>query len=330
MRIALVAGTDVGGAEERRALAAALRDAGHQVTEHVMDAGRDVRAAVPGFAAGLRSLWSQERPDAVHAFGWAGGLAALAAARDGGLPVVTAFGSLTVTERRHGLAPQLERARLERAIGAASRAVIAASSQEADDLVRMGVSRRRVHAIPAGVDTSVFTPDGPASPEARGAEKAKPRVITAPGASDEQSAVLARALAAVPGAELIACPPSASGGGELAALLRSADVFVDVPAYSPRGTWCLRAMACGVPTIASATGAHADMVIDGITGLLVPPGRPDLLAARIRHLLTHPVLRQACGAAAADRAQSRYSRDRVTTETLAVYQAAAQAQPFAA
>src|SRR5882724_13056439 len=87
MRIALVAGTDVGDAEERRALAAALRDAGHQVTEHVMDAGRDVRAAVPGFAAGLRSLWSQERPDAVHAFGWAGGLAALAAARDGGLPV---------------------------------------------------------------------------------------------------------------------------------------------------------------------------------------------------------------------------------------------------
>ena len=73
------------------------------------------------------------------------------------------------------------------------------------------------------------------------------------------------------------------------------------------------------------------MVIEGTTGMLVPPGRPDLLAARIRHLLAHPILRQACGVAATDRAQSRYCRDQVTAETLAVYEAAAQAhQPLAA
>ena len=129
MRIALVAGTDAADADEQRGLGAALRDAGQQVSEHVMDAGRDddVRAALPGFTETLRSLWSQERPDIVHAFGWAGGLAAVAAARDAGLPIVTAFGSLVATERRHGLVPQLERARVERAIGASSRAVIAAS-----------------------------------------------------------------------------------------------------------------------------------------------------------------------------------------------------------
>ena len=330
MRIALVTSTDVADAEDQRDLAAALRAAGQQVTEHVMDPGpdADVRAAVPGFAESLRSAWSRERPDAVHASGWAGGLAALAAARDAGLPVVTAFGSLAATERRHGLVPQLERTRLERAIGAASRAVIAASFEEAGDLVRMGVSRRRVHVIPAGVDTSVFTMDGPASPEPRRAEKAKPRIVTAPDIDDEQAVTLARAVAAVPGAELIACPSGASRGGELAALLRSADVFVHVPAHSPRGTGCLRAMACGVPVVASAVGAHVDMVVDGTTGLLVPPGRPELLAARIRHLLGHPMLRQACGVAAADRAQSRYSWDRVTTETLAVYEAV-QAQPIA-
>src|SRR5579859_6693707 len=138
MRIALVTGTDVADAEGQRDLATALRTAGQQVTEHVMDAGQgaDVRAAVPGFAGSLRSLWSRERPDVVHAFGWDGGLAALAAARDAGLPVVTAFGSLAMSERRHGLVPQLERTRLERAIGAASQAVIAASSEEAGDLMR--------------------------------------------------------------------------------------------------------------------------------------------------------------------------------------------------
>ena len=94
----------------------------------------------------------------VHAFGWTGALAALAAAREAGLPVVTAFGSLAVTERRHGPGPaQMDRARLERAIGAASSAVIAASSEEAGDLVRMGVSRQLVHVIPTGVDPSVHT-----------------------------------------------------------------------------------------------------------------------------------------------------------------------------
>jgi glycosyltransferase involved in cell wall biosynthesis len=333
MRIALVASTDVADVEEQRGLAAALRDSGQRVSGHVMDAvqGADVRAAVPGLAGSLRSAWSRQRPDVVHAFGWAGGLAALAAARDAGLPVVTAFGSLAMTERRHGPGPlQLERARLERAIGAASRAVIAASSEEAGDLVRMGVSRRRVHVIPVGVDTSVFTPEGPGAPHARGAEKAKPRIVTAADIDDEQSATLARAVAAVPGAQLIACPGSASRGGELAALLRSADVFVHVPAYSPRGTECLQAMACGVPVIVSAAGAHADIVIEGTTGMLVPAGRPDLLAGRIRQLLGHPVLRKACGVAAADRAQSRYSRDRVTAETLAIYEAAAPARPLAA
>lgn len=337
MRIALVTGTDAADAEEQRGLAAALRDAGQQVSKHAMDAAQvaDVRAAMPGFARSLRSAWSRQRPDVVHAFGWAGGLAALAAARDAGLPVVTAFGSLAVTERRHGPGPlQPERARLEHAIGAASRAVIAVSSEEAGDLVRMGVSRPRVHVIPVGVDTSVFTPEGPASPHARGAERgaerAKPRVVTAANIDDEQSVLLARAVSAVPGAQLIACPGSTSRGRELATLLRSADVFVHVPAYSPRGTECLQAMACGVPVVVSAAGAHVDMVIEGTTGMLVPAGRPDLLASRIRQLLNHRVLRKACGVAAADRAQSRYSRDRITAETLAVYEAAAHAQPLAA
>ncbi len=184
--------------------------------------------------------------------------------------------------------------------------------------------------IPAGVDASVFSPEGPVSPQARGAEKSKPRIVTAAGIDDEQAVILARAVALVPGAELIACPPGACDDHELAALLRSADVFVHVPAHSPRGTECLRAMACGVPVIASATGAHADMVVEGTTGMLVPSVRPDQLAARIRHLLAHPILRQACGVAGADRAQSRYSWDRVAAETLAVYETVAEALPIAA
>lgn len=332
MRIALVAGNDGADAQEQADLAAALREAGEQVTEHVMIAGPDagVRDVAPDFTAELRSLWSGEGPDVVHAFGWAGGMAALAAARDTGVPVVTSFGSLAVTERRHGPGPvHSERARLERAIGASSRAVIAASSEEAGDLVRMGVCRGRVHTVPIGVDTAVFTPDGPVSPEAHGAEDAKPRVIAAAGVDDDQAVTLARAVALVPGAELITCPAGARGA-ELATVLRSADVFVYIPAHAPRGTRCLQAMACGVPVIASCVGAHVDMIVDGTTGLLVAPGRPELLGAQIRHLLGHPLQRQAYGMAAADRARSRYSRERVAGEILAVLEEAAETDSLAA
>ena len=61
----------------------------------------------------------------------------------------------------------------------------------------------------------------------------------------------------------------------------------------------------------------------------MPDGCPGL-AARIRHLLGHPMLRQACGVAAVDRARSRYAWSRVAAETLAVYEEAAGVQLAAA
>ena len=59
--------------------------------------------------------------------------------------------------------------------------------------------------------------------------------------------------------------------------------------------------------------------MEGTTGILIPPGRPALLAQRIRQLLAHPMLIEAYGVAAADRAKSRYSWDRIAGETLSVY-----------
>ena len=328
MKIALVETLFPATADDSRGLARALTDDGHQVTAHSPAAGHDPGAAVPRIAASLGAQWARTRPDVVHATGWAAGLAALAAARELDIPVVQSFGSLAITERRHGLVPRLERGRLERAIGLAAGAVIAWSGEEAADLVRLGVSRRLITVIPRGVDLDTFTPEGTAARRtARAADK--PRIVALGGAGsgpgcaadDEHAAILARAVAAVPGAELVSgpggCQPQALR--RLAQLLRSADVFVHAPWHEPTGTGCLRAMACGVPVVASAVGAHSDIVVEGTTGFLVPPGRPDLMAARIRHLLGHSMPRQALSVAAVDRARSRYSWDRVAHETLAVY-----------
>ena len=60
----------------------------------------DLLERVPAFSGPLRSLWQNDRPDVVYALRWTSGLAALAAARDLGVPIVQEFRSLGVTERR--------------------------------------------------------------------------------------------------------------------------------------------------------------------------------------------------------------------------------------
>lgn len=107
---------------------------------------------------------------------------------------------------------------------------------------------------------------------------------------------------------------------ELAALLRSADLLVSAARYEPNAITAIRAMACGVPVVAPAIGVYKDAVIDGTTGILVPPGRPELLARRLRDLLASPMRRAAFGIAAADRAKSRYPWERVATESVTAYE----------
>ena len=312
----------------------------------------DLLAGVPAFSRPLHERWIQDRPDVVHALRWTSGLAALAAARDLRIPVVQSFDSLGVAERRHHVLPRdagTERIRLEPAIGRSASAVLAGSSDEESDLTRLGVPRRSIRVVPCGVDTDEFTPEGPVAERAT-----RPRLVTVADLSEHDAlATLLRAMAKVPSADLVVAGGPAGtelrhdldfrrlskladtlgvssqvtfvgqvGRAALPPLLRSADLLVSVSEYDPTGVLAVQAMACGTPVIASAVGGQVDAVVDGTTGILVPPGRPALLAQRIRQLLAHPMLLEAFSVAATDRARSRYSWDRIAHETLAVYDTA--------
>ena len=61
-------------------------------------------------------------------------------------------------------------------------------------------------------------------------------------------------------------------------LLPAFDVFALPSRYEGLPTAVVEAMASGVPVVATAVNAVADVVIPGETGLLVPPARPRLLA----------------------------------------------------
>jgi glycosyltransferase involved in cell wall biosynthesis len=321
----------------------------------------ELLARVPAFSRPLHEHWRGNRPDVVHALRWTSGLAALAAARDLRIPVVQSFDSLGVAERRHHVIPRgagTERIRLEPAIGRSASAVVAGSSDEESDLTRLGVPRRSIRVVPCGVDTDEFTPEGPVAERTT-----RPRLVTVADLSEHDAiATLLHAMSKVPGADLIVAggPPQARlrddlsfrrlakladylgvsgqvtfaghvGRAALPPLLRSADLLVSMSEYDPTGAVAVQAMACGTPVIASAAGGgQVDAVVDGTTGILVPPGRPGLLAQRIRQLLSHPMLLEAFSVAAADRARSRYSWDRIAHETLAVYDAARDAAAMAA
>lgn len=60
----------------------------------------------------------------------------------------------------------------------------------------------------------------------------------------------------------------------------------------PFGLWSLEAMEAGLPLVATNTGGTPELVRDGIDGLLIPPGRPDAIAAAVLRLHRDPLLRQ--------------------------------------
>ena len=333
-----------------------VRTADRVLVEH-LDAGpaapvrRDELLPFVGqLGSELAARFAADPPDVVHAHFWMSGLAALSATRDLDVPVVQTFHALGVTKRRfqgrHDTSPPV-RIRMERALARDVDRIVATCTDEVGELVRLGAARNRITVVPSGVDVGQFSPDGPAAERGD-----RPRVLCIGRLVPRKGFdTVLRALGGVPEAELIiaggpavdelAGDPEAARLTRLAerfgvadrvrligavarpdvpALLRSADIVVCTPWYEPFGIVPLEAMACGVPVVASAVGGFLDTVVDGSTGTLVPPRRPDRLAAAMRRLLSEPFWREAYGTAGVDRARSRYSWDRIAAATLAVYE----------
>jgi glycosyltransferase involved in cell wall biosynthesis len=307
------------------------------------------------FAAELAARWQRRRPDVAHAHFWMSGLATLAAARPLGLPTAITFHALGVVKRRHqgdaDTSPP-DRQQVESDLVRGTDLVIATCSDERRELLALGGDPRRVTVVPCGIDPERFTPTGPAEPRspasaARVRFVAVGRLVPRKGVDDA-----IRALAHVPGAELVVVGGPAAdrlggdpeaqrlravaaeagladrvelrgrlGHDEVARLLRSADAAVCAPWYEPFGIAPVEAMACGLPVVGTAVGGLLDTVVDGRTGLLVPPRTPHLLADAMRTLVAEPERRRRMGRAAALRTRSRYDWATVAERTLAAYRA---------
>ena len=99
----------------------------------------------------------------------------------------------------------------------------------------------------------------------------------------------------------------------------AANVFTTTPWYEPFGITPLEAMACGTPVVASAVGGLPYSVTDGVTGYLVPPHEPAVLAQCLAHLHANPRLALAMGRAGMRRVRSLFTWERVAKLLLDVY-----------
>lgn len=86
------------------------------------------------------------------------------------------------------------------------------------------------------------------------------------------------------------------------------------------GFTAMEAMASATPVICTRVGGLPELVRDGLTGYLVPPGDPEALGDRIRRLLDDPALARAMGAAARERIERHFTWDSVAARCLEAYE----------
>jgi L-malate glycosyltransferase len=103
-------------------------------------------------------------------------------------------------------------------------------------------------------------------------------------------------------------------------VLSAADVYVQ-PSYTEALSVAIgEALACGLPVVATAVGGNPEIVIDGRTGLIVPPANPQSMAIAIEKLINDSALRRRLGETAKTFALEHLSSSSLLTAYDRVYE----------
>jgi alpha-maltose-1-phosphate synthase len=319
--------------------------------------------ALEALSVGLAMARDMVEADLVHTHTWYVGFGGMLVQAIHDLPLVVTLHSMEPLRpwkadqlgTGYAVSTWAERLAVERA-----ERVIAVSAQMREDiLVHFRVEPERVVVIHNGVDAEAFHRTEQREALARHGVREPyvlfvgriseqkgifPLLEAARALPDDVSLVLcasspdtpelaARLEAAVAGRSRVRWINAMLPVAEVVQLYSHASVFVCPSIYEPFGLINLEAMACGTPVVASRVGGIPEVVVDGETGWLVPPGDPAALAEALRVALADPARARRMGEAGRRRVEAHFSWDRIAERTLAVYRdaiaakAAARAEP---
>jgi len=221
--------------------------------------------------------------------------------------------------------------------------VITVSAASARSVARaFELSDEKLAVVPNGVDTATFRPLAGAEPEPG-------RLLFVGGADDPNKgfrylllalAQLApdvpfhltvvqrplsrrpQALARELGLEARVTFREKLSTEELVGEYNRAQLLISPSLYEGFGLPAAEALACGTPVVATTVGALPELVVDGVSGRLVPPGQVEPLARAIEALLADPAACRRMGQAGAWQIRSRFSWRRAAEQTVALYREA--------
>jgi glycosyltransferase involved in cell wall biosynthesis len=223
-----------------------------------------------------------------------------------------------------------------RGIARSATAWIANSREIAADLSRWGVPRERVHAIPNGIDVPEDVTRQPTNGVVRflsmgrlDRDKAVDQTIRAFAAVSADTPARLTILGDGPcRQELEALSRRLGQDGrivfpgavpDVTPYLREADVYLSSSVSEGMSNALLEAMSYGVMPVVSRVSGVVDMVDEGVTGLVFPPGDEAALGMRLEESLAMTRDRRWATGEAAQAAVRRFSLDRVAELHLSLY-----------
>jgi len=316
----------------------------------------DANAALQTISTDLAMAAAVGSADLVHSHTWYANLAGHLAATLYGIPHVMTVHSLEPlrpwkAEQLGGgyaLSSWCEKVAVESAA-----AVIAVSAGMRSDALAAypALHPGRVHVIRNGIDTTEYAPDpGTDALAMHGIDPGRPYVLFVGRITRQKGlSVLLRAAEHLdPAIQLVLCAgladtpeleaevtglvehlrsartgvtwiPGMLPKAQVIQLLSHATVFVCPSLYEPLGIVNLEAMACGAPVVASRVGGIPEVVVDGQTGLLVPPDDPAELAKAIMSLADDKERAAAMGAIGRRWVTAEFSWAAIAAQTAELY-----------
>lgn len=314
--------------------------------EHVPGLGRDPRVGGDARAlAELTRVMRAFRPHIVHTHTAKAGALGRVAARVAGVPVTvhTFHGHLL----QGYFSPAVRRAvvGVERTLARGTDVLVAGGARVRDELLAAGIGRADQYVVMAPGTPRPVPPDRAAARESLGVERDAPVVafvarlarIKRPDRLLDVATGVLRArrdvvflvvgegpehawlTREVRGLRLEHAVRLLGWRSDVEVVYGAADLVLNTSDNEGMPLTLIEAAFCGVPAVAPAVGSVAEVVLDGVTGLVVPPDGPAMAAAVLR-LLEDADARGAMGAAARGHAERSFGDQRLVRDTAALYE----------